>query len=165
VEGIGFSIGVGSLAVSFEDFYRVEFSRVYRAAWLLARDEHDALEATQEAFARAFARWNRLRSAEWAAGWVITTALNFLRRRRRRPVGPLPTTGADIAEPSATAIDLQRALRLLPPRQREALVLFYVGDLPVQAVAEVMGVGEGTVKAHLSRGRVALRDGLEVRYV
>lgn len=150
--------------MSFEDFYRVEFSRVYRAAWLLARDEHDALEAAQEAFARAFARWKRLRNEDWVAGWVITTALNFL-KRRRRPAPSQAVSTFDVAEPTATAVDLQRALRRLPPRQREALVLFYVGDLSVQAVAELMRVGEGTVKAHLSRGRVALRDGLEVRHV
>jgi RNA polymerase sigma-70 factor (ECF subfamily) len=150
--------------LSFEDFYRREFGRVYKAAWLLARNDEDALEAAQEAFARAFARWRRLRKVDWAAGWVITTALNFL-RRRARTARPEPLAPRDVPEPAANAVDLQRALRFLPPRQREALVLFYVGDLPVQAVADLMGVGEGTVKAHLSRGRVALREGMEIRHV
>ena len=150
--------------MSFEDFYRLEFARVYRAAWLLARNDHDALEAAQEAFARAFARWRRLRNEEWVAGWVITTALNFLRRRRKAEP-PVSSRDRVVSEPSAAAVDLQRALRRLPARQREALVLFYVGDLPVHKVANLMGIGDGTVKAHLSRGRVALREEMEVRHV
>ena len=148
--------------MSFEDFYRIEFPRVYRAAWLLARNEHDALEAAQEAFARAFARWKRLGHEDWAAGWVITTALNLLRGRRRST----PTEVDDhVPPPTGNAVDLRNALRLLPQRQREAVVLFYVGDLPVHEVANLMCVSEGTVKAHLSRGRDTLREGLEVRHV
>jgi RNA polymerase sigma-70 factor (ECF subfamily) len=163
VEGIGLSAGVKGIGVTFEEFYRREFPRVYRAAWFLARHDHDALEATQEAFARAFARWRRLGGQEWVAGWVMTTALNLLRRRRREvPVAePMET---DAAAPTSNAVDLQRALHLLPRRQREALVLFYVGDLSVHAVATLMRVSEGTVKAHLSRGRQTLRDGLEIRH-
>jgi RNA polymerase sigma-70 factor (ECF subfamily) len=164
VDGIGLSIGVEGFVVSFEDFYRLEFARVYRAAWFLARNEHDAREAAQEAFARAFVRWRRLHSEDWAAGWVITTALNILRRRGGRGSRvelPLETT---TSAPSGNAVDLQRALRDLPARQREALVLFYVGDLTVESVADLMGVGAGTVKAHLSRGRAALRKCLETRH-
>lgn len=149
--------------LTFSDFYSSEFPRVYRAAWLLARDDDAALEATQEAFAKGWARWRRLAHNNWAIGWVITTALNEVRdRSRRRP----RTSELEKDAPStheASFVDLRNALRKLPVRRREAIVLFYIGDLSVQAVAEAMNLSEGTVKAHLSQGRATLRGLLEVR--
>jgi RNA polymerase sigma-70 factor (ECF subfamily) len=161
VDGIQLT-GVKAIARTFDDFYRSEFTRVYRAAWLLARHDEDALDATQEAFGRAYARWRRLSRHEWATGWVITTALNILKRRPGPASGPHgPSSPA--REPTPDAIDLQRALQRLPRRQREAVVLFYVGDLTIHVAADLMGVSDGTVKAHLAQGRAALRQLLEVR--
>jgi len=54
-------------------------------------------------------------------------------------------------------IDLQRAIRVLPPRQREAVDLYYFVDLDVAAIAEVMGCAPGTVRATLHQARAALR--------
>jgi RNA polymerase sigma-70 factor, ECF subfamily len=161
MDGIPVSIRTEAAAVNFEDFYRMEFPRVYRAAWVSARDEHDALDATQEAFGRAFARWSRLRRRDWAAGWVITTALNLVKRRAPRQ-SPVVDRRSHEPPSASDAVDLRRALAKLPARQREALVLYYIGDLPVAAVAELMGVSDGTVKAHLAQGREALRGLLEV---
>jgi RNA polymerase sigma-70 factor (ECF subfamily) len=61
-------------------------------------------------------------------------------------------------------VDVLAALRSLPERQRQAVVLHYLTDCPVATVAEVMGVSEGAVKAHLFKARAALRSGLEVRH-
>ncbi|HYO61378.1 MAG TPA: sigma-70 family RNA polymerase sigma factor [Actinomycetota bacterium] len=146
----------------FSEFYRAEFPQVYRAACLSTSDGQAALDVTQEAFARAYARWRRLSREEWAGGWVMTTALNLA--RRRRPETPDAAAGerGHRAGPGADRVDLVRALRRLPSRQRQALVLHYVGDLPPRAVARVMNVSEGTVKAHLAQGRAALRKRLEV---
>lgn len=152
-----------SASLNFEDFYAHEFQRVYRAVWLMSGDEQAVADATQEAFARAFARWRRLADKEWAAGWVITTATNIL--RRRRPPSPAADVDAEVEAPAAAAVDLQRALRRIPARQRKAIVLYYVGDLSVHSVAELMGVSDGTVKAHLAQGRDTLRGLLEVRHV
>jgi RNA polymerase sigma factor (sigma-70 family) len=60
-------------------------------------------------------------------------------------------------------VDLLRALRALPVRQREAAVLFYVADLPLHAVADAMGISDGAVKSHLARAREGLRVNLEER--
>lgn len=146
----------------FDAFYRVEFPRVYRASFLATGDRETALDLTQEAFARAYSRWGRLGREDWAGGWVMTTALNLARRRfrRSREVGK-----AQVALPPPAAqedrLDLVRALRTLPRRQRQALVLYYVGDHDAATVAHLMGVSEGTVKAHLAQGRAALRKELE----
>jgi RNA polymerase sigma-70 factor (ECF subfamily) len=61
-------------------------------------------------------------------------------------------------------LDLLTALRSLPDRQQEAVVLHYLVDCPVTTVADLMGVSEGTVKAHLHKARAALHALLEVRH-
>ncbi|MGH2756795.1 MAG: sigma factor-like helix-turn-helix DNA-binding protein [Actinomycetota bacterium] len=60
-----------------------------------------------------------------------------------------------------TRLDLTAALRILPHKQRTAMVLFYLGDLPVPQIAHLMQISEGTVKAHLAQGRRALRGSME----
>jgi len=58
-------------------------------------------------------------------------------------------------------VDLWQAIRELPRRQAQAVVLYYIVDLPVAQVAEIMGCREGTAKAHLDRGRRSLARLLE----
>lgn len=151
------------MVLDFTAFYEQEFDRVYKATWLLARDEELAAEATQEAFARAWARWRRLSTKDWLRGWLIRTAANEVRDRSSRRHEVETSVEATMPPPTAALMDLRAALARLPARRREAMVLFYIGDLSIQAVAEVMGTSEGTVKAHLSQGREALRSDLEER--
>jgi RNA polymerase sigma-70 factor (ECF subfamily) len=131
---------------------------VFRAAYALCGDRELARDATQEAFARALARWRRLRGEPWAAGWVMTTALNVARRSLRGRPGSLPATPS-MPDPDAL-VDLRAAVRALPRRQQEAVVLYYLADLPIPEVAAAMGCREGTVRAHLARARTALARSL-----
>ncbi len=145
----------------FHDLYEREFAAVFRAALLLCGDRAAAEDATQEAFARALVRWRRLDGQPWAAGWVMTTAMNLARRAmRRQPVGaggPSPSAVDQDAQ-----LDVRSALRKLPARQQEAVALHYLLDLSVEETAAAMNVTQGTVKAHLSRARQALGDALGV---
>ena len=144
----------------FEELYRSEFQTVFRAVWALCGDRGVAEDATQEAFARALERWRRLRDRPWVAGWVTTTAVNVARRAlRRRPEPYQPLRGE--ASDAEGSMDLWRGVRALPGRQQEAVLMFYVLDLPVADVAGAMGCEEGTVKAHLARARATLREALE----
>lgn len=147
--------------LTFEAFYASEFSRVFDSAYALGRDEAAALDATQEAFARAYARWRRLERESWAGAWVTTTALNVLRRALRKERRRLPRAADATAPDPSPRLDVLDALRTLPRRQCEAAVLFYVADLPLTAVAAAMGLSEGAVKSHLSRAREHLRRSLE----
>jgi RNA polymerase sigma-70 factor (ECF subfamily) len=134
--------------------YEAEFANVFRAVALVCGDRGIAEDATQEAFARALARWRRLRDAPWAAGWVTTTAINVARRQLRR--SPLPPD-APAGEPDReAALDVRAAIRHLPSRQQEAVALHYLLDLPIAHAASAMGCDEGTVKTHLSRARARL---------
>ena len=147
----------------FRQMYEQAFPIVYRVAYRFCGRREAAEDASQEAFARAFERWGRLRAEPWVVGWVVTTALNILRRGARRD--PEPSRGG--REPASTvmdveaALDLWRAIRELPRRQAQAVVLYHVLDLPVAQVAEVMGCREGTAKAHLGRARERLARLLE----
>lgn len=153
-----------SLAARFAEFYQVEFDAVFLGAVATCGVGDVALEATQEAFCRAFARWGRLHSEPWAGAWVMTTTLNLCRRRLRKR----PSAGQTLADNSRgelssieDRVDLLTTLRKLPPRQREAILLHYFGDYPVGVVAEMMGLSEGTVKTHLHRGRRTVQTLLE----
>jgi RNA polymerase sigma-70 factor (ECF subfamily) len=140
---------------AFEDLYKERAEAVFTAVYAYCRNRDVAEDATQEAFARGLARWDRLRSQPWVAGWVTTTAINVARRRLRRrsvrPPSPPHTEDPD------ELLDLWSAIRSLPKRQQEALLLYYRMDLPVAEVAQVMRCREGTVRTHLARARSALR--------
>lgn len=145
--------------LGFEAFYAAQYQRVFKAIYLSSGDRELAHDITQEAFQRAFARWRRLSKHQWAGGWVMTTALNLLRRTGRRPreasLDPLRhDRHAELQ--LGTDQDLMNGLRNLPHRQRTAVLLHYLADLPVHAVAESMNIAEGTVKALLSQGRANL---------
>src|SRR5919198_300131 len=127
----------------FRALYEREFQAVFRTVFLLTRRRDVAEDATQEAFARAWERWRRLRDESWAAGWVTTTALNVARRGLRGHALPTPEVPSP-PDPDALA-DLRAAIRLLPRRQQEAVVLYYLADLPITDVAAAMGCREGTV--------------------
>lgn len=147
----------------FAAFYDSGFASVRSAVALYSGDREIAWDATQEAFSRALVRWRRLRSEPWATGWVMTTAMNLARRELRRRGGrargmiePGATPGP---EPDAVRrMDLSRALKALPARRRQAVVLYYVGDLSVHAIAELMGLSESAVRAHLSNARRDLKN-------
>ena len=147
--------------LTFEQIYSAEFDRVFDSAYSFSGDRQAALDATQEGFARAFARWRRLSRHDWAGAWVTSTALNVLRRTFRSAARERPTPVANVGADPVQRVDLLAALRSLPPRQRHAATLFYVADLPISVVAVAMGLSEGTVKSHLSRARDHMRRRLE----
>jgi RNA polymerase sigma factor (sigma-70 family) len=90
---------------------------------------------------------------------TANVALDTLRRARRAPV-PISNSTRDAAEDSATRVALAEALRRLPRRQRDVVVLRYLADLSEADVAESLGVSAGTVKQHAHRALDALRRAL-----
>ena len=69
---------------TFRALYEAEAEQVFRTVFLLCRDEDLARDATQEAFARALERWDRLQGEPWLGAWVTTVALNVAKRSLRR---------------------------------------------------------------------------------
>jgi len=151
------------VSLDFDSFYRDEFAAVYRATYALTGNREDALDAVQESFEKAFARWRRLSQEPWAGGWVMTSALNAARRRLRRETKEKTLRSNDGVAvdpwPAPDRIDMLDTLRRLPFRQAQAMLLFYLNDFPVPKIADLMGISEGSVKAHASRRRVTSQTG------
>ncbi len=150
--------------------YTAHYLRLVRLAALLLHDTAAAEDVVQDAFVAMHGAWRRLRDEDKAVAYLRQAVVNRSRSRLRhlavvrRHVEP---AGPDIqsAESSAmTAFDravVIEALRKLPPRQREALVLRYYGDLSEAQIAAAMGCSAGAVKSHASRGIAALRTQME----
>lgn len=147
----------------FDDWYGELRPRltVALAAW--CGDTAIAVDATDEAFVRALERWDRVRRLDSPAGWVWRTAANLVRRtmrRQRLEARALRRHAAgrstSLAGPVPDDLDLVAALGHLTDRQRTAIVLHYVADLPHAEVAVMLGVATGTVAATLHQSRVRL---------
>jgi RNA polymerase sigma-70 factor, ECF subfamily len=145
----------------FEEFYGGAVGRLLGQLVLVTGDLHEAEEVVQEAFARAFIHWSRLRDYEVPEAWVRRVAMNLAAERARRlwwwvrailRAAPPPHA----PQASVEALDLLAALRTLPIRQRQVLVLHHLVGMPVEEVARTLSLPSGTVKSTLARGRRAL---------
>ena len=136
-----------------------------RTAWLLTGDQHQAAELVQQALVRTYLAWPRARSGDplaYARRVLANARIDGWRRRRREVLVPphtLPDVpdGASAAETLELRDELVRALALLTGRQRRVVVLRYFVGLSEREVAEDLGVRQGTVKSHASRGLRRLR--------
>src|SRR5919107_28713 len=153
-----------------EALHRAEYRNLVRLARLLLDDVGASEEVVQDAFVALQLRWRSLREPEKAAAWLRSAVLNGARSQlRRRQVRErlLPRPGPDgaPADRGALAADEHRrvlaALRQLPRRQQEALVLRFYLELNERETAEAMGVSAGSVKTHVHRGLAALTPLLE----
>lgn len=130
---------------------------------MLGRPE-DARDATQDAFVAAFRRLSSFRRDARFSTWLHRIAVNVCLDALRRPDRaraadaevPEPSPAPDHADGVAAAVDIRRALLGVPAEFRAVLVLHDVQDVPVEEVAEILGIPSGTVKSRLHRGRVAL---------
>jgi RNA polymerase sigma factor (sigma-70 family) len=150
----------------FDAFYRDTFARVARAAALVARDPGTGQELAQEAFFRVYERWDGLDSVEHARRFAYRVAINLakshLRKHVRVRLSGLEPRSRETAVATDTWADLSDALGALSRRQRASVVLVdYVG-LDATESGEVLGISPATVRAHLMRGRRALRAALEM---
>jgi len=144
---------------SFEGAFPGLYRSAYRAAYRVTGDAEASEDAASEALTRAGVRWRHIRGRELP--WVVRVATNLAidhARRQSRVArsadGRPPERGADAVYGE---VDLHRALETLPKRQRQVVVLRYFGDLSERQIATELGLAEGTVKSHASRGLAALR--------
>ena len=151
----------------FDEFYETSFARLVGHLQAMIGNRDEAQECVQEAFVRAWSHRRSLDKVHSPEAWVRTTAYRLAVSRWRRTVrsrrapdrAVQPVTSA--RGPDESRVALMAALEKLPADQRRALVLHHLCDLPVAEVAAEVGAPVGTVKARLSRGRVALQSLLD----
>src|SRR5580704_1591270 len=129
------------------ELYQSHALGLTRLAFIMLGDRPAAEDVVQEAFCGLYRSWDRMAEHDRALGYLRVSVVNGCRsvaRRNRRVLRPLAVRPAESAEAGVLVGEEQRAavaaLRLLPPRQREALTLRYYADLPESEIAEVMGI-------------------------
>jgi RNA polymerase sigma-70 factor (sigma-E family) len=136
-----------------------------KLAVLMTSDQPTAEDVVQDAFLGLYRRWSSLHDADKALGYLRSSVLNGCRsvhrvRHRRQGITLDRPRPVDSAEAEAMLGEAHRevlaALRRLPSRQREAVVLRYYLDMTETQAAQAMGVARGTVKSATSRGLAAL---------
>ena len=148
----------------FAEFFRESWDPCLRVVAASIGDMQLAEEHVAEAFARAWGSWRRVSRHPAPRAWVVRTALNVGSSRWRRRLRELPLVDHDLAAPDSSGDGLDAvvlaALRRLPARQREVIVLRVLLDLDIETTARQLEVARGTVRAHLSRAVATLRDEL-----
>jgi RNA polymerase sigma-70 factor, ECF subfamily len=148
-------------------FIREDYPRLVNAVALVAGSMEAAEDLVQESLARAWYRTQRGEAIESLPSWVAAVSLNLARSRWRRLATERRALrhlgGERAAPPSEDRLEVERALASLPRRQREVAVLRYLIGMNTHETAEVLGVGEGTVKNSLAKARTALATTLRLQ--
>lgn len=165
--------GLEGRADAFRRLLDVDLLRYYRIAAAMLGDVVEAEDAVHDATVAAWQRFADLRDVERFDAWfdriLVNACRDRLRARRRRPVvdiGPFLATsgvGGIAADPAISVGELdavERAMRALDPDHLAVIVLRFEADLTVAAIAERLGIAEGTVKSRLHHALRRMRDAM-----
>ena len=150
----------------FTEFFHALWPRLFRTALAIAGDRGAAEDALQSAFAKAFASWARVSTAQHPEAYVRRMVVNEIIDSRRhgwwRRERPVEHVRATVAEPSPESGVVDRdalwvAVQQLPARQRAVVVLRYYEDLSEVQIAETLGCTRGTVKSQAHAALANLR--------
>jgi RNA polymerase sigma-70 factor (sigma-E family) len=148
----------------YREFVTSRAAALHRTAYLLCGDWHLADDLVQEALAKAFRHWRRVRRADSPDAYVQRILINEANRhwRRRRDVPPSQdaereTATDDFSDEVIDRAELLRALLSLPARQRATVVLRYLEGMSERETAAVLRCSEGTVKSQTFRALHTLK--------
>ena len=152
-----------SAEADFGEFAAAQASQLFRIAYLLCGDWHEAQDLVQIALTKLFVAWGRVSRADRVSSYARSVLVNsYLSSRRLRRHGEMPV--AEIFEAGVSDGDadlrltLVAALRRLPPRSRTVVVLRYLEDLSIESVASYLGATPAAVKSLNTRGIAQLRE-------
>lgn len=145
----------------FAEFYAAAFHSLATQLFLHTGSTAEAQDVVQEAMCRAYDRWHVVADHDDPVAWVRRVAWNLATSRWRRMRRGIELLTRDrLVEstpgPGPDRIAIGAALATLPPRQRQAVILHYLEDLPIAEIAVLTGAAEGTVKSWLHRARNSL---------
>lgn len=143
----------------FDAFYRRSKDKCFRAVLASVANTAEADDVLAEAYTRAWQRWDHVSTHPAPEAWIVLVAMNLHRDNwrsnrfwsRLRPANNVPAPELDLD------IDLLQALRQLPERQRDVVVMRILLDHDNEQVAQTLGIATATVSVHLHRGLAALR--------
>lgn len=155
---------------ALERLYRRHVDRVYALCLRMTADERRAEELTQDVWVRVWRKLDSFRGDAAFTTWLHQVTTNLVRdrgrsrsrRRDREELTGEPAEHGSGRSPRSVEdrLDLESAIRKLPDRAREVFVLYDIEGYQHQEIAEMLGVAEGTSKAHLFRARRLLREEL-----
>ncbi|HUI48294.1 MAG TPA: sigma factor-like helix-turn-helix DNA-binding protein [Acidimicrobiia bacterium] len=146
---------------AFSEFYRAAYADVARALSYTLGDVELGREATDEAMARAYASWDKIRDFDSPAGWTYRVGLNWAYSTRRRLVRALPFVArSHAAEPPISDPAVATALGNLDFKLRAVVVCRLLLDWSVEETAEALRIKPGTVKSRLHRALAILERSL-----
>lgn len=153
---------------SFVVFARVEGPRLLRLARLLCGNDHDAADLTQDALIQVSRHWGRIDADRNPGAYARRCVVNLNRNRLRRFKREVLMSSTPEVHDAHSASDdlalddwLDVALQLLSWKQRAAVTLAYLDDVPVRDIAFALDCSLSAAKTHLARGREALREAAE----
>lgn len=156
-------------AEAYGDLIKKYNSYFYKTAFLYVKNEEDALDIVQQSVYQGFIKIGRLRHPEYFLTWmnriVINHALKCIKRREKYAdrTEKIPEgVYADVFREEK--MDIQRALRQLRKKYKDAVVLYYFYDKPVKEIAVIMQIPENTVKTYLKRAKEVLKQMLKEDY-
>ena len=143
-----------------------------RMCYLSLHDVMLAEDAVQDSFLKAYQKWHTFRGECSEKTWLMRIAVNTCRDYRRRAWMRWNDRRVDVEQlilPGGTPVDsaddtVIRAVMVLPPREKEAVLLRYYQQMKLGEIAHALGIPEGTVTSRLNRARVRLRRQLEGWY-
>lgn len=155
-------VAEGASSDRLEALFDVHYDRLYRLARRLAPTADDAMDLVQEVYLRAGRALDRIPvGTDAEEPWLVQTLVNLRRdqwrreqvRRRLTPVAPAADPRPDAERTLAARETVWRALERLPPRRRAVIVMHELDEVPVAAIATLLGVSRVTVRWHLAIGR------------
>ena len=141
---------------------------VYRIAFNITQNTHDAYDVVQEVFLRLIKNREKIKNKEHLKAWLIRTAVNCsktsAKKARKNAALSLDEINEPIIEDNKDGDSLTGYILRLPEKYRTALYLFYYEDLPIAKISEYLSISESAVKTRLHRGRELLEKKLKGDY-
>jgi RNA polymerase sigma factor (sigma-70 family) len=157
-------IGNESVQLTFERRFDDLYATALRPANRILQNRDEAEDVAAETLARLYERWEKLSTHPELRAWVARVATNLsldhIKRRRTTPVSLKDS--AEQPEFALERMEVARAIRSLPRRQREVIALRYFADLPDAEVALILQISHATERTHLQRALAALRPRFEL---
>lgn len=147
--------------LDFDEFFTASFRRIVSQIYAMTGNLAEAEDSVQEAYARAWQRWDDVRKYTDPESWIRTVAYRlsvsaWRKAANRKAAHRRAAASPELPGLSPDHLTLVSALRRISADQRRAIVLYHLVGLTIAEISKETGAPEGTVKSHLNRGRKAL---------